>query len=105
MQTYYQTDSGKVRSHNEDSVVIIKNLNNEYLLVVADGMGGHRAGEVASSLVVSEMGSRFSNLGSIGTIEEAVNWLKSIVDEINIKILKKMSLKKLFLQMLGKILN
>ncbi len=87
MQTYYQTDSGKVRSHNEDSVVIVKNVSDEYLMVVADGMGGHRAGEVASSMVVSEMGSRFSNLGSIGTKEEAVNWLKSIIDEINIKIL------------------
>ena len=39
MKTYYQTDPGKVRSHNEDSVNIIKNLNDEYLVVVADGMG------------------------------------------------------------------
>jgi protein phosphatase len=88
VQTYYQTDSGKVRSHNEDSVVIVKNRSEEYLMVVADGMGGHRAGEVASSMVVSEMGSRFSALGSVGTKEEAVSWLKSIIDEINIKILK-----------------
>lgn len=88
MLTYYQTDSGKVRSHNEDSVVIVKNRKDEYLMVVADGMGGHKAGEIASSLVVSEMGNRFSSLSSIGTKEEAVNWLKEIVDEINIKILK-----------------
>ena len=40
METVYQTDPGKVRSHNEDSVNIVKNLNNEILLVVADGMGG-----------------------------------------------------------------
>ncbi len=88
MLTYYQTDSGKVRSHNEDSVVIVKNRKDEYLMVVADGMGGHKAGEIASSLVVSEMGNRFSKLSSIGTKEEAVNWLKEVVDEINIKILK-----------------
>lgn len=88
MLTCYQTDSGKVRSHNEDSVVIVKNRKEEYLMVVADGMGGHKAGEIASSLVVSEMGNRFSSLSSIGTKEEAVNWLKEIVDEINIKILK-----------------
>ena len=50
MKTCYQTDPGKVRSHNEDSVTIVKNLKGEYLLVVADGMGGHKAGEIASSV-------------------------------------------------------
>ena len=88
MKTYYQTDPGKVRSHNEDSVNIIKNLNDEYLVVVADGMGGHKAGEVASTLVVNELSKRFSELSSVGTKEEAVIWLKEIIDEINIKILK-----------------
>ena len=45
MKAYYQTDPGKVRSHNEDSVNIVKNRNDEYLVVVADGMGGHKNGE------------------------------------------------------------
>ena len=47
MKTFYLTDAGKVRSHNEDSVTILRNASGEYLLLVADGMGGHRAGEVA----------------------------------------------------------
>ena len=84
----YQTDPGKIRSHNEDSVNIVKNLSGEYLFVVADGTGGHKAGEVASSLVVNELSKRFSELSSIGTKEEAVVWLKEIIEEINIKILK-----------------
>ncbi len=88
MKLYYQTDPGKVRSHNEDSVTIVENLNKEYLAVVADGMGGHKAGEVASSLAVNELSRRFSELSSIGTKEEAVVWLKEIIDEINIRILK-----------------
>ena len=88
MKTYYQTDPGKVRSHNEDSVTIVKNNNDEYLVVVADGMGGHKAGEVASSLVVNELSKRFSMLSSMGTKEEAVVWLKEIIDEINVKILR-----------------
>lgn len=88
MRIYYQTDPGKVRSHNEDSVTIVKNQNDEVLCVVADGMGGHKAGEVASSLVVNELGKRFSELSSIGTKEEAVVWLKEIIDEINVKILR-----------------
>lgn len=88
MVAYYQTDPGKVRSHNEDSVNIVENVKGERLVVVADGMGGHKAGEVASSLVVNELSRRFSELSSIGTKEEAVIWLKEIIDEINIKILK-----------------
>ena len=88
MKAFYQTDPGKVRSHNEDSVNIVKNLNDEYLVVVADGMGGHKAGEVASSLAVNELAKRFGELSSIGTKEEAVIWLKEIIDEINVKILR-----------------
>ena len=88
METYYQTDPGKVRSHNEDSVTIVENNSGELLVVVADGMGGHKAGEVASSLAVNELSKRFSELSSIGTKEEAVIWLKEIIDEVNIKILK-----------------
>jgi serine/threonine protein phosphatase PrpC len=45
-----QTHSGMVRSHNEDSVVCDASLG---LAVVADGMGGYNAGEVASGIAVS----------------------------------------------------
>lgn len=88
MISCFQTDPGKVRSHNEDSVNIVKNQKGEYLCVVADGMGGHKAGEVASSLAVNELSKRFSELSSIGNKEDAVIWLKEIIDEINVKILK-----------------
>ena len=88
MISYYQTDPGKVRSHNEDSVNIVENSSGEYVVVVAEGMGGHKAGEVASSLAVNELSKRFSSLSSIGTKEEAVVWLKEIIDEVNVKILK-----------------
>ena len=87
MKSYYLTDAGKVRSHNEDSVTIVKNTNDEYLLMVADGMGGHRAGEVASSLAVTHFGKRFSSLSSIGNLKDAVNWINDNVSEINEAIL------------------
>src|SRR5262245_27803514 len=43
------TDVGRVRDHNEDNYLVDKKLA---LFVVADGMGGHAAGEVASAIAV-----------------------------------------------------
>lgn len=88
MKSFYLTDTGRVRTHNEDSVTIVKNSNNEHLMIVADGMGGHRAGEVASSMVVTHIGKRFSDLSTIGSKMDAVKWLKENVDEVNANILK-----------------
>lgn len=87
MKTFYLTDSGKVRDHNEDSVTILKNANKEYLMIVADGMGGHRAGEVASSMVVTHIGKRFQELASVGSKLDAINWMKDNISEINKNIL------------------
>lgn len=88
MKSFYLTDTGRVRSHNEDSVTIVKNASGEHLMIVADGMGGHRAGEIASSMVVTQIGTRFSNLSTIGSKMDAVKWLKENIDEVNASILK-----------------
>jgi serine/threonine protein phosphatase PrpC len=46
------TDVGKARSHNEDSIATDATMG---LLVLADGMGGYQAGEVASGLATDEV--------------------------------------------------
>jgi protein phosphatase len=50
------TDVGRVRQENEDSVLTLPEL-----FVVADGMGGHRGGEVASGLAITSLERGFVN--------------------------------------------
>lgn len=86
MQTFYFTDPGKVRSHNEDSVTIINNDKSEFVLAIADGMGGHKAGEVASKIAIDHIRDSFYKLDTIGSKDDAIEWLRLIVKEINNKI-------------------
>lgn len=51
------TDQGRVRDHNEDSIGSNPDLG---LAVLADGMGGHKGGEVASALAVDTILSNLS---------------------------------------------
>ena len=53
------TDQGKVRANNEDAVWADPETN---LLVVADGMGGHKAGEVASGMAITSIPGNFKQL-------------------------------------------
>lgn len=90
----YITDPGKVRERNEDSVNIVKNASGEFLLAVADGMGGHKDGEVASSIALNHISTRFKEISSVGNKEDAIRWISDTVKEANALIYKYVSLHK-----------
>ena len=88
-----QTDPGMVRSHNEDSVTYDADLG---LVVLADGMGGYNAGEVASGIAVSVLSTevrhglqdaRPEDLGGTGE-ELGVVLLRDNVKKANLSIFR-----------------
>lgn len=83
MKAVFLTDQGKVRQHNEDSGGIFKNLDGHCLAIVADGMGGHRAGDVASGMTRSQLKKEWEAVNGILTAEAAETWLKERILQVN----------------------
>lgn len=59
------TNPGRVRSNNEDRYGILETKNQETVFFVADGMGGHSAGEVASGHMADTIQHAFSDKKSL----------------------------------------
>lgn len=59
MEIGFRTDTGKVRKNNEDSFYVSKDNN---IYIIADGIGGNNAGEIASKLAVDTVGDYIINM-------------------------------------------
>jgi protein phosphatase len=83
------TDRGPHRDVNEDSIGCFSPLDalalqrKGYLYVVADGLGGHSAGEVASSCAVARLGEEYYSPSNHTRIEPA---LRQAVQAANLRI-------------------
>ena len=64
-----RTHVGHVRESNEDAHLIVRDLG---LVVVADGMGGHAGGEVASAIVVESIEREIRGIGAFATAAPAL---------------------------------
>ena len=88
METFYMTDKGKVRELNEDSLTVLRNDFNQVLLAIADGMGGHNSGEVASFIAINHLENEFSKIEKFESKEDVVVFIRRMATEINDKIFK-----------------
>jgi serine/threonine protein phosphatase PrpC len=78
------TDVGKVRKHNEDSLLDRPEIG---LWVVADGMGGHEGGDVASQMIVNSLGKIHEGL----TLDRYIDDIEDVILNVNKRLIAKAS--------------
>ena len=83
MEYYCLTDVGLMREKNQDSYIYCLNDYGDILMLVADGIGGGNAGEVASGEVIKYFSYTFKESGPFDTIEDAQSYMKYHVDTAN----------------------
>lgn len=74
-----RTDVGMVRQHNEDACLERPDLG---IWVVADGMGGHSAGDVASGMIVDRLGK----LDFEPRLSLAVDKIETVLEDVNVEL-------------------
>jgi protein phosphatase len=79
-----KTDTGRARDNNEDSIAIDEETR---LVVLADGMGGYNAGEVASGMatayIKTELGRWLAEVGEVARTREVRRAMEICVDSAN----------------------
>lgn len=85
MEISLLTDVGQKRTNNQDYVNRYKNRAGIDLIVLADGMGGHRAGHIASEMAATDLGISWVDT-QIHTLNDVREWFSTVLEEENQKI-------------------
>lgn len=79
LQSFGLSDIGLARRNNEDVWNVLPEMN---FFAIADGMGGHKAGEVAASEAIEHLCTSVKNLQITNTLQLALD-LRSAIEEAN----------------------
>lgn len=82
MRIEFQTNVGRKRKSNQDTVGVFTNQAGIVLALVADGMGGHLAGDKASQIAVAGIGEVWQATHLVN-LEEIARWLTEKIQEEN----------------------
>lgn len=86
LKSAFQSDVGRVRTVNEDRAVVKHDLGGLALAVVADGMGGHQAGDIASAMAVEHIQLELKHVSKRTPLEERSALLRAAVEAANYHI-------------------
>ena len=85
MEISILTDVGQRRTNNQDYANQYKNKAGKSMIFLADGMGGHRAGNIASEMAVTDLGAAWVAT-EISTINEVREWFAENLEKENQQI-------------------
>ncbi|WP_096189179.1 Stp1/IreP family PP2C-type Ser/Thr phosphatase [Evansella halocellulosilytica] len=83
MEAVFRTDVGQIRRHNEDDGAFSKKDWGQTIVLVADGMGGHQAGDVASQMTKELMLEKWNQVHEPLTPKETEEWLHNAISDVN----------------------
>ncbi len=82
MNFYEKSICGNYREINEDTVSIIKNNTDQTIALIADGMGGHEQGEVASQFVATKIKEKFEPTNYF-KLEDGEKFVRDLIIQTN----------------------
>lgn len=94
VRTVLQSHVGKVRQVNEDQAWSGRLLSGHMAAIVADGMGGHRAGDVASGLAVDSLVQSLKNWEKASSAKEEASRLRDMIRKANSVVYETASLNE-----------
>lgn len=86
MRTAQKTDIGRIRMVNEDRFVVQNDWRGFTLAIVADGMGGHQAGDIASQMAVDMIVEQLQAVHPGMSAEERKLAIRSAIETANERI-------------------
>jgi serine/threonine protein phosphatase PrpC len=93
MRMAMKSDIGRIRMVNEDRAAINEDLNGFSVAIVADGMGGHQAGDVASQITIEVIQEELQNLAANMSVDECQHIVRKAISEAN-KLIYDVSRKR-----------
>ncbi|BDR56088.1 Stp1/IreP family PP2C-type Ser/Thr phosphatase [Xylocopilactobacillus apis] len=88
MKFFQKTDIGLKRENNEDAIGVFTNKSQETLAMIADGMGGHLGGDVASNIALKLVGTSFEQTKDLNA-ESFISWVDAELFKVNDTIIEQ----------------